>query len=325
MTLNLYIKTKKRKNKIIKKKRKNMKNIIIAGASGYIGNRFLALISKDIEYNIIALCINKNEFDNIKVAEHVKIMTNEEFFNSTEVLENACLVNFAFPRKSDISVLLDVFDYMYKLYNKAFKLGVKKIINTSSQSVYDFNRSKPAVETDLLRPFDIYGLGKIYTEYYTEMFSKRNKINYINIRLGAVSGPNFDQRIINKIIYQFINNQNINLEEKGELFSYINVNDVAQFYTHIIKTNNLNWNTIYNLGVEEFYTITDILKTVEQELGNLYKGVISIKKAKENLRTNRLDCSKLYKVIDYRPQYNLELTIKEIIENINLKEQGNEI
>lgn len=303
-----------------------MKNIIIAGASGYVGKSFLSEIGKLEDINAIALCISKEEFAGFEISSNIKVLTNEEFFNLNNLFENInnenYLINFAFPRKDNINDIVDAFEYMYKLYAKSFELGAKYIINTSSQSVYDINRKKAAKETDLLKPFSVYGLAKIFTEKYTKDFCINNNIKYINIRLASIIGPGFEQRIVNKLINQYLNNENIDLIEKEEVFSYLNVSDAVKGYIAILTSKNIIWNKEYNLGINENYTITDILNLIKNVTEFEYKGKINILKELPNKRTNEVNIEEFKKNINWKPKMYLNDSVKEIFEYIikNLEE-----
>lgn len=289
-----------------------MKHIIIAGASGYVGKTILEVIKDYKNFRIIALCINRSEFDEFNLGDNIEVMTNEEFFLNNEIYEDAYLINLAFPRKDDINIILDALEYMRKLYSKALESGVNHIINTSSQSVYNIKREIPAKETDLLEPFSLYGLAKIYTENYTENFAKKNNINYINIRLASIVGPGFDQRIINKLIKKYVNNENISLEERQEKFSYLHVLDAVKGFIEILKSDTLIWNRNLNLGTSEKYTISDIMQNIEENINHNYIGQINIKNKGILLRTNEVDTS----IVDKETNWKVEMSLKEIVKDI---------
>ncbi len=233
------------------------------------------------------------------------------------------MVNLAFPREDNIEIILNASEYMRKLYLKAKDLGIKNIINTSSQSVYSINRSKPAKELDLLEPFNLYGLAKIYTEQYTKEFALQNNINYLNIRLASIVGPGFNQRIVNKLIKLYINNKNINLIEKKEKFSYLHVYDAVRAYIEIIINENLNWNRNINLGTAENYTITDIIGAIRKYIDFKYNAEVYIIAKKENLLTHEIDTQIMYNETNWKPKMYLKDIVIDIYKSIQ-KEIGGE-
>lgn len=285
-----------------------MKKIIISGASGYIGKIFIEKYLNDFE--IIAVVRDKNklkEFDN-----RIKIFEIEAFFEENN-LRADYLLNLAFPRKSEIDILLDSFDFTYRLLDKSRELGVKNIINISSQSVYDINRKEEAFETDLVRPFSLYGISKIYMEKYFEDYAKKYNLNYLNLRLGSIIGIGFEQRFINKFILKYLNDEEININENGQKFSFLNVMDACEAISEIIKSENIKLNEVYNIGALDEYYISDVVKSIEKIVRHKFNSTINIENSnQQEKKTNKVNIEKLLKEINWKPKYKLDESIKEI-------------
>lgn len=286
-----------------------MKKLLISGASGYIGRNFLKLFAN--KYEIIALTRSKDslhEYMNL-----VEVMTMEEFMESNLDLSGAYLLNMAFPRESDVKILLDSFDFTYEFLAKAKALGVKKIVNISSQSVYDINRSSQAYESDLVKVFSLYGMAKIYMESYIEDFAKANSCDFVHLRLGSIIGPNFDQRFINKFVYKRMACEDIAVIEKGERFSFLNVVDACTGIDAIISMDDSHWNQVYNLGAADEYSISDVVKTVELVLGEEYGGKIEIEESSDrSSKTNKVSIDKIKKATMWEPTFDLEKSVEAI-------------
>lgn len=289
-----------------------MKKVLLTGATGYIGKKFIEIYSDNLE--IIALTRNVDKYDSSNLFSKTKLMNVEDFFGSDINMEDYVLLNLAFPRSSDSDNLLDAFDFTYKIYEKFRDLDGKNIINISSQSVYNKERTEPAKEIDLVKVFDMYGLAKVYTEKYTIDFCDKNNMEYLNLRLASIIGPNFDQRFVNKFVYSYLEDKDINIVEKGETFSYINVYDAIKLFYNIIVDSNIKWNECYNIGVEESYTITEIIEEIKK-IDHDYKGNISIKRELTSRKTNQVCLDKLKKYIEVTADYPLSKTIEQIKNN----------
>ncbi len=286
-----------------------MKNIVVAGATGYLGKKFIQSITG---YNVFALCRNKNQLSTLS-SENIMVLENEEFFSiKNNFTEETFIINFAFPRTQDKQSLFDSFNYIYQLYDTAHRLGIKKVINISSQSVYELQRTKSAKESDCLKPFDTYGLAKIFTETYTRDFCTKQNIHYINVRLASIIGPKFEQRFINKLIVRYLNNEDIHLVDRGEHFSFLYVDDVCNGLECILKASDVHWNCTYNLGTNEIYTIVDIMETIKENISHNYLGNIEIVKETGNNKTNAIDIMKLADNTGYVPKFSLENSIVQI-------------
>lgn len=289
-----------------------MKKVLLTGATGYIGRKFVEIYSDDLE--IVALTRNVEKYESSDLFSKTKLISIDNFLDSNISMKDHVLLNLAFPRSSDSESLLDAFDFIYKIYRKFRDLNGKHIVNISSQSVYDIDRVKPAKETDLVKVFSMYGLAKAYSEQYTIDFCKKNNMDYINLRLASIIGPKFDQRFINKFVYSYLDDKDINIIDKGETFSYINVYDAIKLFYNIIVDSNIKWNECYNIGVEESYTITEIIEEIKK-IDHDYKGNISIKRELTSRKTNQVCLDKLKKYIEVTADYPLSKTIEQIKNN----------
>ncbi|WP_297377082.1 NAD(P)-dependent oxidoreductase [uncultured Helcococcus sp.] len=284
------------------------KTVIISGASGYIGKNFIRLYNKD--FNIIAVVRNKDKLKEFE--SNIRILAFEEFLNNQDIKADY-LLNLAFPRKSDIDLILDSYDFTYDLLDKSYEYGVKTIINISSQSVYDKNRIKEAKETDLLKPFSLYGIAKIYTEKYFEDFANKYNIDYLNLRIASIIGENFDQRFINKFIYHYLNDEDMNLIDSGKKFSFLHVEDACEVFAEIIKADKLKVNEVYNIGAEDEYTIEDIIDSIRKVINYKSKSRITIDKATNiDNSTNKVSIKKIKEELNWYPKINLDTSIEKI-------------
>lgn len=286
-----------------------MKKVLLTGATGYIGRKFVETYSDDLE--IVALTRNVEKYEKSILFSKTRLISIDDFLDSDINMKDYVLLNLAFPRSSDSESLLDAFDFIYKIYIKFKDLNGKHIINISSQSVYDIERTNPAKESDLVKVFSMYGLAKVYSEKYTIDFCEKNDMEYINLRLASIIGPKFDQRFINKLVYSYLDDKDISVVDKGETFSYINVYDAIKLFYNIIVGDNIKWDECYNIGVEESYTITDIIKQIKK-LDHNYKGNISIKKELISRKTNQVCLNKLKKYIEVVTDYPLSKTVEQV-------------
>ena len=284
------------------------KTVIISGVSGYIGKNFIKLYNKD--FDIIAIVRNKDKLKGFE--SKIKILTFEEFLKDQDIKADY-LLNLAFPRKSDIDLILDSYDFTYALLEKSYESGVKTIINISSQSVYDKDRIKEAKETDLLKPFSLYGVAKIYMEKYFEDFAKKYNIDYLNLRIASIIGENFDQRFINKFIYQYLNDENMDLTDSGKRFSFLHVDDACEAFAEIIKADKLKVNQVYNIGSKDEYTIEDIIDSIRKIIDYKSKSQITIEKATNiDNSTNKVSINKIKEELGWYPKINLDTSVEKI-------------
>lgn len=285
--------------------------LIVAGATSYIGKRFISFYHN--KYRILALGRNENKLRKLFSKLEVEYMTYDSFFrNNGIVKDDKILINFAFPRNPDIDNIIQVFDFTSMLYSISVNFGVNKIINISSQSVYDYKRVIPATEDDLPKPFSLYGIAKYYSESYLCEFSMKNNIEYLNIRLGSVIGPEFNQRFINKLIINFMNGNPIEIIDNGYKHSFIFIDDIVQNLNQVILSD-IKWNDNYNIGSDNYYTISEVMNMIMKIVSNGKPDIISKKESIDKIPfTNRISNDKIKKFLDNYYDISLEGAISKL-------------
>lgn len=289
------------------------KTVVISGANGYIGSRLLPNLA-DRGFKVIGLIKDGRVFEGFD-NENIQIMTNSEFLSSDMDLKNGFFLSLAFPRKNDSVLLFESFDYTRTMYEKVFQMGCRYILNVSSQSVYDKNRTKEALETDIPVPFNLYGLAKLYVEDLTKKFSEKKGLSYLNLRLGSIVGPNFDIRINNKLLKAYLKDEDISVKEDGFLYSFIHVYDAVDAFIDIIsKYDLIEWNTEYNVGSDIEYSLTEIVDYIRCHINHEYKGNLEIVKDFEKGETNKVSIDKLKKQIGWFPKFDLNKIMESILD-----------
>lgn len=285
--------------------------LIIAGATSYIGERFISHYYQ--KYKILALGRNEEKLSKLFSKIDVKCITYESFFKEDIVDTNdKILINFAFPRSSETQDLIEAFNFTETLYTNSLKKGVSKIINISSQSIYDYERLRPATENDLPKPFSLYGIAKYYSEAYLREFSVKNNIEYLNIRLGSVIGPGFNQRFVNKLILNYMNGNPIEIIDNEYKHSFIFIDDLLKNLDQVILSD-IKWNDSYNLGSDNYYTISNVIDMIEKVVPDKNSHIISKKESLDKKPfTNRISNDKLKQYLDCYYDLSLEEVIKSI-------------
>ncbi len=239
--------------------------LIISGAGGFLGRNILTqlLLSEKSVTEIIALSSNISQLSLFENCEKMKIISNQDFLSKKINLSSYTLIHLAYARSSDFQRVKQSCEFAFDLFEKCKNYGLKRIIHISSQSVYDPKRTKPAVETDLVRLSTPYDMGKYYLENWISDFCHKNSIDFLNLRIGSLVGPNFSQRITTRLVRNAIEKGKIIININGQLFSFTHVSDMVQAIIISSKNNNSNmWNKVYNVGSSETYNIEDIANNI---------------------------------------------------------------
>lgn len=211
--------------------------------------------------------------------------------------------------------------YLYVLV-PAIKYGLKKMILTSSMSVYG-SQKPPFIENMGRKPDDIYGISKAAMERATEVMSKVHGFKYVIIRPHNVYGPGQNlsdpyRNVVAIFINCLLNNKNFYIYGDGKqkrAFSYID-----DFTPYIIMAAQIPQaeGEIFNIGPVEECTINELAEIV-------VKGFFSNENIPPNLKPKYLPprpmevkeawclVDKAKKILDYKTTVTLEEGVKKMI------------
>ncbi|MBL81236.1 MAG: nucleoside-diphosphate-sugar epimerase [Rhodospirillaceae bacterium] len=138
----------------------------------------------------------------------------------------------------------------YNVLEAAVKLGIKKIIFASSETVYGlcFSHDKPAplslpiLEEDETRPMDSYAMSKVVNEETAKAFQRRTGTDIYGLRIGNVVEPDeYD------LFEDFCNNPKVRLPNA---FNYIDARDLGQAVDLCISKDGLGYE-VFNVSNDQ--------------------------------------------------------------------------
>lgn len=216
--------------------------------------------------------------------------------------------------------------YLYLLV-ASINSGVKKIVLTSSMSVYGMQ--KPPFSEDMeKRPEDLYGVSKASMESATKILSDVHGFKYVIIRPHNVYGPRQNmsdpyRNVIAIFINCLLNNKNYYIYGDGEqkrAFTYIN-----DFTPYIVKAAFIKRaeNQIFNIGPTEEYTINEVSDII---LSKFFKGKVPKQLKPKHLPIRPKEvidawCTidKAEKILGYNVSVSFEEGIRKMIEWAKIK------
>lgn len=282
--------------------------VAINGASGFLGK---LLVKKLLEYDdvkITAFTSKKNIFDKYNGKEKLEVHSRNSYRNG-ELVGVDVLINCAFPRNNDGKQMAVGLKYISDFLNQAVNDGVKSVINVSSQSVYSQNRSEPASEDSELCLESEYAVGKFASELLTNNICRN--IRHTNIRLASLIGPDFDQRVVNKMVVSAIKTNTINIVKGNQQFGYMNVTDATNAIVMVVMNRDSTWDNVYNLGINGGYSLEYLAENVRGILK--HKNIKILKNEKVYNANSTLECSKFFEKFKFQNYTSIIDSIKQII------------
>lgn len=174
------------------------KNILVTGGLGFIGSH---ITNELLENNEVVVLDNLSTGDvnNLKNPDHENLKLIKEDIRDADLDEITSDVDYIFHLAAMASVPLSIdkpvectdinLNATVKLLKSAVNSNVRKIIFSSSSSVYGQNKNMPLKETEQAMPMSPYAASKASCELYLKSFHDSYGLNYISLRYFNVFGP----------------------------------------------------------------------------------------------------------------------------------------
>ena len=308
-----------------------MKNILLTGGAGYIGSHVTnSLIDQGYDVTIIDNLITGNKtlinpkakFINCDIADIKNIselLINNKF---DIVMHFAGLIrvdeSFKEPEKYN--------EFNFKkakiFLDTCFENGLKKVIFSSTASVYGNPNTNNVSENDALNPLNPYAETKLKLENFIINTAKSEDIKYIILRYFNVAGA--DEKLRSGLISKYsthlikiasevavgkrdeiiINGDDYDTRDGTPIRDYIHVSDLADI--HLVSAKYLlekKESNIFNCGYGTGYSVKEVIDTYNKIL----KKKIKIKFGPRRVGDSKMvvaDPNKFNKTLNWKPKYN---------------------
>lgn len=290
------------------------KTILITGANGILGSNLIKELLEKDDYKILALDLNKDKLST-KFANYNNVFIIDESDLEHNNHKIDIIVNCGFARSKLGHALISSINFAEKIFKFANIFQIPKIINISSQSVYGSYRETYSKETDTLDPIDNYAIAKFTCEKLSTFYSTP-LTQITNVRLASLIGPDFDERIVTKLLNNAIRDNLISLVGGTQRFSFLDIRDAVSGLIALIENSSKNWKNIYNLGTKENYTIIDLANYIANFVNKTHEGNVTISLSKsEILQSILLDNSLFCNDFNWQPKFTIADSIRNIYES----------
>ncbi len=169
------------------------------------------------------------------------------------------------------------------------RTGTERLVFSSTAACYGEPERTPIVESDPLRPTNVYGESKLLSEHMMRWFSSQAGLRYVALRYfnvaGAIPGYGENHQPESHII-PLVLDAALGLRDSIKIFGqdyptpdgtcirdYIHVHDLAE--AHLLALQSLERQTsgVYNLGNGQGFSVREVIDSVRRVTGREIKVV----------------------------------------------------
>ncbi len=299
----------------------NKRTIVVFGGGGYVGSVLVPMLLKDnykvrvydtFWYGNDVFAKHKNNFDLELIKNDIRDIKSVTLAlqNADIVIHLACISNdpsFDLDPKLGKSINLDSFS---PLVESAKRLGVNHFIYASSSSVYGIKQEDKVTEQLSLEPLTDYSKFKMLCE---EIILEKQSPDFVCtiLRPATVCGVSPRQRFdlsVNILTNHAVNLGKITVFGGSQSRPNLDIRDMSRAYLHVLQHKDKVAGEVFYGGGENF-TLDKIAEKVKHQIGE--HAEIQYK-ATDDLRSYRVDSSKILSKIGFKPSYSVEDSISDL-------------
>lgn len=199
--------------------------------------------------------------------------------------------------------------------NAAYDAGVRRILQISSAEIYGDSKGKIG-ETETPKPHSTYGVSKMAIDGLVQVRWKEAKVPAIALRqFNCLGERETHQYVIPEIISQLNKSDVIKLGD-NTFRDFLYAGDQSRMAYELLHKGQCG--EVYNLGSEDGIKIYDLAYLIGKIMGK----DVQIEKDEKRIRPWEIwhllsDNSKIYGVIEARPEVNLQEALKRTVNYFN--------
>ena len=274
-------------------------NIILVGASGYLGNKLLIDL-KNKGNNI--LCLIRKTTDINKINQYTDLylyLEDKDFIEKLNNFKTDALIYSACIYERNNAKYKDILD-------ANFLLPVKLLMELNNLKKYIY------IGTSLGKYTNIYALSKYQMAELGKYYSNIKNINFFNILLENFYGENEPKdRFIHYLINKLKNNEDIDLTDGKQKRDFVYIEDVIEALNLIISSNLKGYIDI-PIGSGDAISIRELAEYLKKLLNSKSKLNFGAIPSRNNEHSGISDLSILNN-IGFKPKYDIKSGLNRII------------
>jgi nucleoside-diphosphate-sugar epimerase len=295
--------------------------VVVFGGGGYVGSVLVPrLLEDDYKVRVFdTFWYGEDVFANLSENPDLELIKADiRDVNSVKLaLQNAeCVIHLAcisndpsFDLNPELGRVINLESFP-PIVESAKSLGINHFIYASSSSVYGIKSEDKVTEQLSLEPLTDYSKFKAMCE---EIILEKNSDDFVCtvLRPATVCGVSPRQRFdlsVNILTNHAISSGKITVFGGSQSRPNLDIRDMARAYLHILQRRDRVVGEIFNVGGENL-TLNSIAEKVKIQLGS---NTEIQHRPTDDLRSYRVDSSKILNRIGFKPSYSVDDSIIEL-------------
>lgn len=297
-------------------------NIAVTGGAGFIGSHVTELLCDqghrvnvidDLRFGYKKFVDKRATFFNISLVNTKEL---EEALQSVDIIMHLAASSIISASYTDpVGYFENNLINGIKLLEAMRKKGVKKIIYSSTSSVYGEPEKTPIRESDPTNPLNAYAASKLAFEQALNAYYHAFGIESVSLRYYNAYGPRDEQlprtRAIPMWIDAILQDKPIPWYWQGrQTRDYVYVKDIAQAHLDVLSLSGVH---IFNIGSGKGILMKDVFHTLEKVIGKKL-ATIDMGERKGDPMKSYADITKIKQMVGWEPKVSLEEGLQETFE-----------
>ena len=302
--------------------------ILVIGGAGFVGSHIVDQLTREPVSEIIILDnFVRGTYNNIEQAKkdsRVKVvegsitdidLLSSVMKNTDYIFHLAALWLFECVHQPRSALEVNI-DGTYNVVESAQKAGVKKVIYSSSASVYGDAVTIPMAEDHPLNNRTMYGATKIAGEQFFRSNYEQNGMDYAGLRYMNIYGPRMDYKgayvsVIMKVLDRIDSGQApVIFGDGSQSYDFVHVEDVARANILALKSDATD--VFINIGMGTKTTINELVRKLLKLTGSDMKP--EYKTQEQMFVTHRVGSTEYAeKILGFKAGIQLDDGLKSVV------------
>lgn len=295
-----------------------MKNVIVTGATGFIGLHTIPLL-KELGYTVHAItskAVGKQAVNDNVTWHSVDLLDSDEVKDLCQTIKASHLLHLAWYDNAKDRMISDQnIKWVEASLHLAWQFtenGGKRMVLGGSCTEYDWQYGYCNEERTPTRPGSIYGECKSSLHNILQKYAEKKELSYASGRIFFVYGPHEQEnRLVAYAIRSLLMRKQANMSHGNQMRDYLHVADVADALVNLLDSDATG---AVNIGSGRSVKLREIVDLIGEKLDGLelleYGPVVS----KFDSPLVMADITKLRGELGWQPKFDLEQGIDNTID-----------